>query len=229
MNANFATVYRVPTLNDLYWSPGGNEDLLPEYGYTSSVGVSFVKQISQLHLSAQTNFYYNILNDAIVWAPGNAGYYVDNINKVNSKGLEVILEGQIKHNNSIFTIRGMPQVTISRITESTSQSTSAIDKQQIYTPEFIFKGFIAYEFKKWFVRYDANYTSTTYTTTDNNQYLNPYSTGDLQVAWNLKLKKLKYTFTGSMNNCWDENYQVIAWRAMPGRNYEVGIIVELLK
>jgi hypothetical protein len=32
-----------------------------------------------------------------------------------------------------------------------------------------------------------------------------------------------------MNNCWDENYQVIAWRAMPGRNYEVGIIVELLK
>jgi hypothetical protein len=35
-----------------------------------------------------------------------------------------------------------------------------------------FKGFIAYEFKKWFVRYDANYTSTTYTTTDNNQYLN---------------------------------------------------------
>ena len=229
MNANFATVYRVPTLNDLYWSPGGNEDLLPEYGYTSSVGVSFVKQISQLYLSAQTNFYYNILNDAIVWAPGNTGYYVDNINKVNSKGLEVVLEGQIKHNNSIFTIRGMPQVTISRITESTSQATSAIDKQQIYTPEFIFKGFIAYEFKKWFVRYDTNYTSTTYTTTDNNQYLNPYSTGDLQVAWNLKLKKLKYTFTGSMNNCWDENYQVIAWRAMPGRNYEVGIIVELLK
>jgi iron complex outermembrane receptor protein len=229
VNANFATVYRVPTLNDLYWSPGGNSKLLPEDGYASSIGVSFVKQISRLHLTAQTNFYYNILNDAIVWTPGDAGYYVDNINKINSKGLEVILEGQIKNANSLFTIRGMPQVTISRITESTTQFTSAIDKQQIYTPEFIFKGFISYEFKNWFVRYDANYTSTTYTTADNNLYLNPYSTGDLQLAYNLKLKKLKYTFTGSINNCWDESYQVIAWRAMPGRNYEAGIIVELVK
>ena len=48
---NAGKVYRFPTINDLFWSPGGNLDLLPEKGYTSDIGVIWNKKIHKVSLS----------------------------------------------------------------------------------------------------------------------------------------------------------------------------------
>src|SRR5690606_21752078 len=42
LRANFARNFHKPTLNDLYWIPGGNEDLLPEDGITGDLSLSTV-------------------------------------------------------------------------------------------------------------------------------------------------------------------------------------------
>ena len=39
--ASISRNYRFPTLNDLYFQPGGNPDLQPEHGFTYDGGVSF--------------------------------------------------------------------------------------------------------------------------------------------------------------------------------------------
>ena len=37
--ASVSKVYRIPTMNDLYWTPGGNPNLLPESGYAQEGGL----------------------------------------------------------------------------------------------------------------------------------------------------------------------------------------------
>ena len=39
--ASISRNYRFPTLNDLYFLPGGNPDLKSEHGFTYDVGLSF--------------------------------------------------------------------------------------------------------------------------------------------------------------------------------------------
>ena len=41
INANAARNYKAPSLNELYWNPGGNTDLLPEIGFTSEMGLTY--------------------------------------------------------------------------------------------------------------------------------------------------------------------------------------------
>ena len=36
---NIGKLYRLPTINDLYWNPGGNINLQPENGYSNDIGL----------------------------------------------------------------------------------------------------------------------------------------------------------------------------------------------
>ena len=47
LKGSVAKLYRVPTLNDLYWKPGGNPDLKPESGLTESVSIEWKKGQSE--------------------------------------------------------------------------------------------------------------------------------------------------------------------------------------
>ena len=63
LKVNAAKVYRLPTLNDLYWSPGGNPNLKPEEGFTYEG--SFELKIPYHHFLLETEMTYfnkNITN-----------------------------------------------------------------------------------------------------------------------------------------------------------------------
>jgi iron complex outermembrane receptor protein len=60
---NIARNYHHPSLNDLYYQPGGNKNLRPEEGTTGEFGLSaMVKK-----LRIDVNSYYSIINDWILW------------------------------------------------------------------------------------------------------------------------------------------------------------------
>ena len=42
LKANASRLYRIPTLNDLFWKEGGNQNLLPENGYAFESGIQFI-------------------------------------------------------------------------------------------------------------------------------------------------------------------------------------------
>ena len=37
----YSTNYRLPTFNDLYWEPGGNPELKPEFSSSGEIGLDF--------------------------------------------------------------------------------------------------------------------------------------------------------------------------------------------
>lgn len=74
--ASISRNYRFPTLNDLYFLPGGNPDLKSEHGFTYDVGLSFsVGKENVYALSGGINWFDSHIDDWIIWLPTTKGFF----------------------------------------------------------------------------------------------------------------------------------------------------------
>ena len=82
--ASVSRNYRFPTLNDLYFLPGGNPDLRNEHGFSYDAGVSFeVGKKSIYKLSGSANWFDSYIDDWIIWLPTTKGFFPPrNVKKV---------------------------------------------------------------------------------------------------------------------------------------------------
>ena len=69
--ASVAKNYRMPTLNDLYWTPGGNPDLLPEASWNATAGL----KSSGKGLTFTTELSTSYFNNLIQWVPGTGNVW----------------------------------------------------------------------------------------------------------------------------------------------------------
>jgi iron complex outermembrane receptor protein len=89
VKSSIARNYHHPTLNDLYWQPGGNPDLAPEEGHTVEGGLHLIKDFGRVHVESQLTGYYSNINDWILWLPSIKGYWeAMNLRNVRSEGIE---------------------------------------------------------------------------------------------------------------------------------------------
>lgn len=88
--ASISRNYRFPTLNDLYFLPGGNPDLKSEHGFTYDVGLSFsVGKENVYALSGGINWFDSHIDDWIIWLPTTKGFFSPrNLKKVHAYGAE---------------------------------------------------------------------------------------------------------------------------------------------
>ncbi len=115
LQANVARNYHHPTLNDLYWQPGGNPGLRPEEGYTGEV--SLLWSVSADKHSANTSLtgYYSQINDWILWLPGFKGYWEPvNLSEVRSYGLEYQLAANLTVRQTQIRLHGNFALTHTR-------------------------------------------------------------------------------------------------------------------
>lgn len=226
LRADVSGVYRVPTLNDRFWQPGGNPALRPEEGYSGAAGLITTLQGKQAQLRLTANVFQSELRQAIVWFPGTDGLYsAGNIQTLRSRGAEARIEGSTTFRKLRIRINGGPVLTESIVTAAAGAFTEAIDKQLVYTPRILWKGMTEVSWKNWSIRYHHAYTGYRYTTIDHAHYLEPYDVAECSIGWNHRFGKQEVIFTGSVKNLYNNSYQIIAWRAMPGRWYEAGIMV----
>lgn len=229
LRAEGAMVYRVPTLNDQYWQPGGNRDLLPEKGREVSGGLVFEKQVNQISITAEVGVFDILLNDAIVWFPQTGGVYgAENIQRIHSNGINGSVSVKAGEKKWKGELQFRPQWNNSIITKTNAANISSLNKQQIYTPKVIYKGKASISYQNIKVNYYMNYSGYRYTVTDNSKWLDPYLINDLTISYEKNFRKLNVVITAAANNINNINYQVIANRAMPGRNYQLGMVVSFL-
>ncbi|MGL6039035.1 MAG: TonB-dependent receptor plug domain-containing protein, partial [Soonwooa sp.] len=94
--------FRAPSFNDLYWKPGGNEDLKPETSYQFEVSNNFKWK----SLTATVTPYYMDIINMLRWVPGKNGmYHATNTGEVKSYGVETQLGLEKKYQN--FSYRTM--------------------------------------------------------------------------------------------------------------------------
>lgn len=213
--------FRFPTLNDLYWVPGGNASLKQESSINGEIQLKYAyKKIVEVSVS---NFYLYV-NNWIQWVPQASVWTPLNYKRVFSKGLEATLhlsnadEGRL--NKFIVHFNASYSFTKTTNLDAASTFDESKGKQLIYVPlHNLFAG-VQLEYYKFYLRCTNNYTGMVYTSTDNSAFLKDYLITNVEAGKNFTIKNVELGFSFRVNNVANVQYQVVAQRPMPGRNYE---------
>lgn len=221
--------FRFPTLNDLYFLPGGNPDLKKESGWTYDVGVSFVlSKEGRYSLTGSLNWFDSHISDWIIWLPTTKGFFSpDNIKDVHAYGIEskmdlnvVMGKGWMLGMNGSFS--WTPSINEG---EPRTPADKSVGKQLPYVPLFSSAVTGSLSWRTWSLLYKWCYYSQRYTMSSNDISL----TGKLPAYFmnNIALEK-KFSFSwadlslkGAVNNLFNEEYLSVLSRPMPGINFEI--------
>ena len=118
--------------------------------------------------------------------------------------------------------------TASTNLKSSSTFDSSVNKQLIYVPFHKLNSSLTYATHSWLFNIQYNYTGQRYISTDNLWYLPANYLIDIGVDKRFRLNnQLNCSVGFKVRNVFDQEYQSIAWRPMPGRNYLLSIKMEL--
>ncbi|MCW2120957.1 TonB-dependent receptor plug domain-containing protein [Flavobacterium sp. 7A] len=208
---NFSKNYRIPTFNDLYWVGSGNLDLKPEQSYQIEIGNEFHYNGFRATVTA----YGSKIDDMIRWLPTNSGNWSPiNADKVSIYGAEALLGYSKKWNSHSFGFSGTYSYTVSKDERT--------QKQLFYVPYHKLTGALQYNYKKVAAYYQLMYTGDVFTTSDNSPkyILNAYTVSNVGVDYNFSKKNI-FKVGIKAANLWNENYQALPSRYMPGRNLTI--------
>lgn len=221
IKANTAINYNYPTFNDLYWSAGGNENLKPEKAEMVELGIS--KSISNkitLIENELTGFYSHVY-DWIIWLPTSSNIWSPtNLREVENRGLEYSLKLTANYQKLKINLTGNYAYTLSTNRKGKNENDNSVNKQLIYVPYHQANYTLRLSLKQFTLSYNYSFTGERFISTDNNWYMpaNFISNVGLSKILNITPKtRLNASFKA--NNIFNQDYQAIAWRAMPGRNY----------
>ncbi|AXG75113.1 TonB-dependent receptor [Flavobacterium arcticum] len=206
VKANASRNFRIPTFNDLYWQGSGDPNLKPESSYQAELGNEFKVKNVKLTVTG----YYIKLRDMLRWIPVNNVWRPENVGKVNTYGVESVINWQKTIGSSRFTFNGTYAYTVSREDGSSNQL--------IYVPFNKATASLAYSYKNISTYYRHLYNGKVFNTSDNNSQIDAYHVSTLGAEYHFKL--LQGLDVGvQIHNLWDKAYQNVATRPMPGRNY----------
>ena len=227
--ASVSRNFRFPTLNDIYFLPGGNPDLKKESGWTYDVGVSFVlSKEGRYSLTGSLNWFDSHISDWIIWLPTTKGFFSpDNIKDVHAYGIESQVDLDVVMGNGwLLGMNGSFSWTPSiNEGEPRTPADQSVGKQLPYVPllSSAITGRISW--RTWSFLYKWCYYSQRYTMSSNDISL----TGKLPAYFmsNVSLEK-KFAFSwadlslkGAVNNLFNEEYLSVLSRPMPGINFEI--------
>ena len=226
---NMGKVYRFPTINDLYWSPGGNENLNPENGYSTDLGFLWSKDLSNAQLYFEPTMYSRWIDDWIIWQPTGTYWSPMNVKKVWNRGIETNSSMSFKKREVNFNFSLKTAYNLSTNIDIYNINDASLGQQLIYVPhyKFIFKSQIAYRTIR--ITYIHNYTGYRYTSRDNLNYLPSFNLGRLFLSWDFEFKKYPTKIFYKINNLYNTNYQLVINRPMPLINHEIGINFKINK
>ncbi|MEI8204729.1 MAG: TonB-dependent receptor plug domain-containing protein [Bacteroidota bacterium] len=223
---NVSTNNRFPTMNDLYWVPGGNPNLKSERNYTAELNLYFETSPSKklFHLTASGAAYISNIDDMIIWAPLNASYFESqNLKKVKSEGIDLLSTASVLWHKWKFLVSANYSYCKSVNEKSNLQNDNSVGKQMIYTPLHAANGAFTVEYSGFVCTYRQQYVGRRYISSDNLVYLPDYSVGSVQLSKKFNYKAFSLQLWFDVQNLFDEAYESVAYRPMPERFYEVGL------
>ena len=229
--ASVSRNYRFPTLNDLYFLPGGNPDLRKESGWTYDAGLSFaVGKRGVYSLSGSASWFDSFIEDWIIWLPTPKGFFSpDNIKSVHAYGVElkadlnVVLakEWQLGLNG---TFSWTPSINCG---EPRTPADQSVGKQLPYVPELSSTVAGRLSWRRWTFLYKWCYYSERFTMSSNDISLTgklpKYYMSNISLEKVLAFKWADLSLKGTVNNLFNEEYLSVLSRPMPGINFELFI------
>ena len=225
--------YRFPTLNDLYFLPGGNPDLRHERGWTYDAGLNFAVGKKEVYaLTGSLTWFDSYIDDWIIWLPTTKGFFSPrNLKKVHAYGLELQADLNIQFSkdwslslNSTFS--WSPSINVGEPLTAADQS---VGKQLPYVPEISANIVGRLSWRTWAFTYKWCHYSERYTMSSNDITLTgrlpKYYMSNVSLEKSLHCSWADWSLKGTINNLFNEEYLSVLARPMPRINFQffVGI------
>lgn len=210
LKLNASRSFRIPTINDLYWQGNNAANLKPELADQIELG----QELKFLDFNFSVNLYYIDINDLLVWTPKGNLWTPENIGNVTNYGSE-ILAGWKKHfGNHNINLNSSYAYTV-----STDEQTG---KQLLYVPFHKWNANGSYSYKKMTVTYQFLFNGAVFTNSKKYNVVQEYSVSNLGIDYDFGNKN-RFQTGFQIFNIWNENYQSVSLRPMPGRNFAINL------
>lgn len=224
LKINAAKSFRQPTLNDLFWNPGGNPNLKPEEAIGGDAGVVLKYSIKKISLFFEGTYFNRYTKNWIIWLPQNGNIWTPrNLAEVYSRGTETNFHVLFNAKQCLVKLYGNTSYVLSTNEKAINENDESVDRQLIYTPRYSLTGGLVFVFKNMSLLLNHSYTGYRFTSTDNSSWLEPYQLTNVKMSYALRFSSTEFKTYLAVNNLFNQSYQVVMNRPMMGRYYELGI------
>lgn len=223
VKGNVAYNYRFPSMNDLYWRPGGNPDLLPEEGYSYDATIAYRKQLCRgLDFNAEISGYRMYIDNWILWLPKDGNQWIwtpQNHRNVLSQGVELYGKMNYEIGDWRLTASGNYSWSQSRTRKKMHEDDGSYMKQIPYVPRFKWNVRMAADWKGAFFSWQVTYIGRRFITTDQEYATDPYSIHNIVGGYTYTFRNgMKLTPQIRVDNLFDTYYESTQYYPMPLRN-----------
>jgi outer membrane cobalamin receptor len=230
IKVNGARNYHKPSLNDLYWTPGGNPDLQAEDGVMADFTLVQTSRDRET-FRQEVSVFYSLIDNWILWQPAASGAWyweAANVKEVFSRGLEYQFSSKTSLQKIKFQFSGNYAYTVTTNENSMNSVDLSRGKQLIYIPKHTGNLHGAASYSGWTVKSDINYTGRRYTMSSNEwsfyeSVLNPFWMVQATLEKVFQGPAFEVIARLRAHNLLNIDYQQILWRPMPKRNYSLSI------
>lgn len=230
--AFYKRVFRMPTLNDLYYTFVGNKYLKPEYTNQYNLGLTYGNDFTKSwfrRLELQVDAYYNQVEDKIIAMPTSNQFRwtMLNLGYVEIKGVDFSIQGFWEIGKVSLSTR--LNYTYQKAQDFTDSQSKYYGGQIPYVPWHSGTAILGVNCRGWALNYSFIYTGERYEAVANipENYAQPWYTHDFALSKTVNLKKMSIRLTGEVNNIFNQPYEVVQCYPMPGTNFKIKLNISL--
>jgi len=210
--------YREPTLNDLFWQPGGNPNLRAERGWAGDLTILYEFGNDKYRFSAAFSAYTNAMLDQIVWQPASGGIWQpDNVDQSYTRGLE----GRMQASTMIGRLRLKSGAMLAYTRALRDSWTNQL--QMAFVPRWTGNTQLEASYKRWTLSYKHRFSGIRYSDNSNSYPIEAFDVGELECNRAFERGRIHWNAYARLNNLWNESYRVMPAYFMPPRAFYAGI------
>ena len=226
LRAFYKEIFRLPTLNDLYYTFIGNTNLEPETTRQYDLGSTFEKTFHNqaLHrIEAQLDVYYTEISNKIVAVPTSNQFRwtMMNLGFVEIKGIDAAL--QTDWNLGNINVGGRLNYTYQKAQDFSDRNDPYYGDQIAYIPHHSGSAVLMGNWKQWELNYSFIYTGERYDQRANipENYIPEWYTSDVSLTYTFRWKETVPRITLEVNNLFNQQFEVVKGYPMPGTNFKL--------
>lgn len=221
--------FRWPTLNERFWNPGGNPDILPESGFTADLSATLTVKKHRSEGKISLTPFIQSLENQIIWQPQGGFWSPANLRKTLAGGVESRAETKAMLSNKVSAHLLVTYAYCRNVIQSTNSANDvAAGKLAIYSPQHMANTHFGLTTRSWHAGIQMVYQSSQHTLSDNHPsgILPGFTVLNALVSNFITIQKFTIRISGEVRNFTGLEYAYIAHRPMPGREYRLTLNIQ---
>ena len=226
LRAFYKRIFRMPTLNDLYYTFIGNKYLKPEYTTQYNVGAVYGRNFRRgivRRVEVQADAYFNQVKDKIIAMPTSNQFQWTMLNLGYVEILGVDASAQLQWKFGPVAVNTRLNYTYQEAEDRTDPASEWYGGQIPYIPWHSGSVVVGGVWRDWDLNYSFIYTGERYESRANTpaNHAQPWYTSDLSLSRNIRFRRSSLRVTLEVNNIFNQQYEVVQCYPMPGTNFKV--------